>query len=75
VVFVTHDIDEALLLSDRIFFMEPKRIHQEITVNLPRPRSKESLYDNDEYRHVRNQLVGMFYHKVTETIGGEEVVL
>jgi NitT/TauT family transport system ATP-binding protein len=75
VVFVTHDIDEALLLSDRIFFMQPKKVSQEIPVNLPRPRSKESLYDNDEYRRLRAQLVGLFYHNVTEQIGGEEVVL
>jgi NitT/TauT family transport system ATP-binding protein len=75
VVFVTHDIDEALLLSDRIIFMLPRKIHQEIPVNLPRPRSKESLYDNAEYRRLRAQLVGLFYHNVTEQIGGEEVVL
>jgi NitT/TauT family transport system ATP-binding protein len=75
VVFVTHDIDEALLLSDKIFFMQPKKISQEIPVNLPRPRSKESLYDNEEYRRLRARLVGLFYHNVTEQIGGEEVVL
>jgi NitT/TauT family transport system ATP-binding protein len=75
VVFVTHDIDEALLLSDKIIFMQPKRVSREIPVNLPRPRSKESLYDNEEYRRLRAQLVGLFYHNVTEQIGGEEVVL
>jgi NitT/TauT family transport system ATP-binding protein len=75
VVFVTHDIDEALLLSDRIIFMEPKRVSQEIPVNLPRPRSKESFYDNEEYRRLRARLVGLFYHDMTGQIGGEEVVL
>ncbi|MDR1970358.1 MAG: ABC transporter ATP-binding protein [Treponema sp.] len=75
VVFVTHDIDEALLLSDRILFMEPKRVSHDIPVNIPRPRTKESLYDNAEYRRLRARLVGLFYHNVTEQIGGEEVVL
>jgi NitT/TauT family transport system ATP-binding protein len=75
VVFVTHDIDEALLLSDKIVFMQPKKVSQEIAVKLPRPRSKESLYDNEEYRRLRAQLVGLFYHNVTEQIGGEEVLL
>jgi NitT/TauT family transport system ATP-binding protein len=75
VVFVTHDIDEALLLSDRIIFMEPKRVSQEIPVKLPRPRSKESFYDNEEYRRLRARLVGLFYHDMTGQIGGEEVVL
>lgn len=75
VVFVTHDIDEALLLSDKIIFMQPKQVAQEIAVKLPRPRSKESLYDNEEYRRLRAHLVGLFYHNVTEQIGGTEVVL
>jgi NitT/TauT family transport system ATP-binding protein len=75
VVFVTHDVDEALLISDKIIFMKPKQVASKISVNLPRPRNKESLYDNEEYRRVRAQLVGLFYHNVTEQIGGEEVVL
>jgi NitT/TauT family transport system ATP-binding protein len=75
VVFVTHDIDEALLLSDRIFFMKLGQNIQELPVNLPRPRSKESLFDNQEYRRIRSSLVDLFYHNVTEQIGGKEVVL
>jgi len=75
VVFVTHDIDEALLLSDTIIFMEPKKINQIIKVNLPRPRKKESLFENGEYRQLRGKLVGLFYQEVMEKIGGEEVYL
>jgi NitT/TauT family transport system ATP-binding protein len=45
VLFVTHDIDEAILLADRICIMSarPGTITREIAVNLPRPRSIESL--------------------------------
>jgi NitT/TauT family transport system ATP-binding protein len=45
VLFVTHDIDEAILLADRICMMSarPGRIIREIRVELPRPRSIESL--------------------------------
>ena len=45
VLFVTHDIDESILLADRICIMSarPGRITREIAVNLPRPRSIESL--------------------------------
>lgn len=40
VLFVTHDIDEAILLSDRIFILSPRpgRLLKEITVDLARPR-------------------------------------
>ena len=43
-VFVTHDIDEAILLSDRIYILsgKPGRITKEITVDLPKPRSNVS---------------------------------
>jgi NitT/TauT family transport system ATP-binding protein len=45
VLFVTHDIDEAVLLADRICIMSarPGKITREIAVKLPRPRSIESL--------------------------------
>ena len=45
VLFVTHDIDEAILLSDRICIMSarPGTITREISVGLQRPRSIESL--------------------------------
>jgi len=45
VLFVTHDIDEAILLSDRICVMSarPGRIIKTIPIELPRPRSIVSL--------------------------------
>jgi NitT/TauT family transport system ATP-binding protein len=75
VVFVTHDIDEALLLSDRIVFMEPKHIVNEIKVDYPRPREKEVFYASDSYRDLRAKLLKLFYDDVGNRIGGEEVIL
>lgn len=52
-VFVTHDIDEAILLSDRICILSgrPGRITKEITVDLPKPRSNLS-YGFMEYKRL-----------------------
>lgn len=43
ILFVTHDVNEALLLADRILIMgiNPGRVSKEISVDLPRPRAKE----------------------------------
>jgi NitT/TauT family transport system ATP-binding protein len=43
VVFVTHDVDEALLLADRILVMKDGRIVDDRRINLARPRTVESL--------------------------------
>ena len=57
VLFVTHDIEEALLLADSVFVMtaRPGRIKKRIAVELPRPRSLEvttSPFFNDLKREV-----------------------
>ncbi len=46
VVMVTHNIQEAILLSDRVFTMSPRpgRFEREVIIDLPRPRSTEDQY-------------------------------
>jgi len=40
VIFVTHDLDEAVLLADRVFVFSPHgRIHEIVDINIPRPRT------------------------------------
>lgn len=74
VLFVTHDIDEAILLADRIVVMEPGKIRAEIPVTIPYPRRKEELAGTDDYRKLHQKLISLFYNRVAEEIG-EEVVL
>jgi NitT/TauT family transport system ATP-binding protein len=54
VVFVTHNIGEAVLLSDRIAIMaaSPGRLKQIVAIDLPRPRSKATLVDPAYFRHL-----------------------
>ena len=77
VVFVTHDIDEAILLSDKIVMMtaNPGRVYREISVPFDRPRNRAELVQTKEYTKFRNELLAMFYSDIVSKIGGEEVVL
>lgn len=77
VVFVTHDIDEAILLSDRIVMMSanPGRVYQEIPVPFDRPRNRAELVQTKEYGAFRNELLSLFYSDIVSKIGGSEVVL
>ena len=71
VVFITHDIDEAILLADRIVVMEPGRIKNIIKVRFPHPRVREELSGTDEYEKLHRQLISAFYDQVEEQIDSE----
>ncbi|MDD3306292.1 MAG: ABC transporter ATP-binding protein [Acetobacterium sp.] len=77
VVFVTHDIDEAILLSDRIIMMtsNPGRIKKEIPIDFPRPRTGSHLLESKKYLNFRKELLATFFNDISEKIGGEEVAL
>jgi len=56
VFMVTHDVDEAILLSDRIALMTPgpeARLAEIVPVKLPRPRTRAELLDDPEYVRLR----------------------
>ncbi len=74
VVFVTHDIDEAILLADRIVMMEPKHIRSVVPVKFSHPRRRDAIAQTEEYIQLRKHLMSLFYEQVAEEIY-EEVVL
>src|SRR6266850_1145401 len=60
VFMVTHDVDEAILLSDRIALMTrgPRaQLAEIIPVKLPRPRSRAALIDEPEYLRLRAHIL------------------
>src|SRR5499426_1024982 len=60
VFMVTHDVDEALLLSDRIALMTngpEARLTEAVEVDIPRPRSRETMIDTAEYTRLRNHIL------------------
>ncbi|MEI4470432.1 ABC transporter ATP-binding protein [Frigidibacter sp. MR17.24] len=60
-VCVTHDVDEAILLADRVVMMTngPRATIGKITeVNLPRPRTRKALLEHPDYWRYREEILG-----------------
>jgi nitrate/nitrite transport system ATP-binding protein len=66
VLMVTHDVDEAVLLSDRIVMMTngpSATIGETLEVDLPRPRDRIELAENARYHHYRTAVLEFLYRR------------
>jgi NitT/TauT family transport system ATP-binding protein len=72
VLFVTHDIDEAIFLSDRVYCMtaRPGTIKAEIVVPLARPRDP-SMMMSSEFLALRRGLMSLIREESLKAMGGE----
>ncbi len=64
VVMVTHDVDEAVLLSDKIVMMTngpAATIGEVLRVDLPRPRQRVELAESADYQHYRKAVIDFLY--------------
>lgn len=59
-VFVTHGIDEALVLADRIVFMEPKHVVASFALPKDRERDADAVNRNCETREIKDELLHLF---------------
>lgn len=67
IVFITHDIEEAIYLSDRIWVLSrrPSEIIDELTIDFPRPRDQETTRADARFMALRNTI----YRRISTPIG------
>jgi nitrate/nitrite transport system ATP-binding protein len=66
IILITHDVDEAVLMSDKIVMMSngpAAKVGQILEVDLPRPRDRVALSKTDEFNHCRQEVLSFLYEK------------
>jgi NitT/TauT family transport system ATP-binding protein len=66
VIFVTHDIDEAILLADRVLLLSarPGKVEEEFLIGLPRPRSQD-VFTDPQYVELRKGMMDAIFDRST----------
>ena len=73
VFMITHDVDEAILLADRILLMTNgpyARIAESVKVDIPHPRERSKIIHDPGYYPIRNHLVDFLVRRSKELSGG-----
>lgn len=68
VIMITHDVDEAVLLSDRIVMMSngpSATVGDIVSIDLQRPRDRVVMADNTDYNHYRAAVLKFLYERQT----------
>ncbi|MFL0804208.1 MAG: ABC transporter ATP-binding protein [Agarilytica sp.] len=72
VIMITHDVDEAVLLSDRIVMMTngpAATIGEILDIDLERPRNRLELVEDKNYTHLRSEVLKFLYEKQRKVEG------
>ena len=73
VFMITHDIDEAILLADRILLMTNgpfARVAESVDITIPRPRNRTQIIEHPNYYAIRNHLV-QFLGERSKVLSGQ----
>jgi NitT/TauT family transport system ATP-binding protein len=70
VLFVTHDIDEAIYLSDRVLVLgsRPGRVIADVPIDLPRPRDQIESKEDPRFSELRRQLFRLIITPAVENV-------
>jgi nitrate/nitrite transport system ATP-binding protein len=72
IFMITHDVDEAILLADRVLLMSngPKaRIAESVKIDIQRPRKRSTIIEDPGYYKIRNYLVDFLVNRSEEMSG------
>lgn len=72
VFMITHDVDEAILLADKILLMSNGPgacVAEEVVVNIPRPRERGKIIDDPGYYKIRRHLINFLVERSAEFSG------
>ena len=78
VFMVTHDVDEAILLSDRILLMTNgpcARIAELVDVAIPRPRARETIIEHPHYYKIRNHVIHFLVRHASHAVSSEGAIV
>jgi NitT/TauT family transport system ATP-binding protein len=72
VFFVTHDVEEAILLANRIIVLglNPGTVKGIFEVDLPRPRVRQELYKTETFAALRDRLVTVLHENILSELDG-----
>lgn len=74
VFMITHDVDEAIYLADRVLLMTNgpyARVAESVEIGIPRPRARDQIVEHQNYYKVRNHLVHFLARRSKELAGRE----
>lgn len=75
VFMITHDVDESILLADRILLMTNgpyARVAESVKIDIPRPRDRTTIIHDPGYYAIRNHLVDFLVKRSKELAGGPD---
>ena len=75
IVMITHDVDEAVLLSDKIVMMTngpAATIGEVLEINLPRPRNRVTLANDPTYNQYRQQVLSFLYERQSNPLAAKK---
>ena len=75
VFMITHDVDEAILLADKIFLMSngPQAVIAEIVENtMPKSRSRTTMHHDPQFYSIRNHLIDFLVKRAKAIASGQE---